>query len=196
MLIGLDLDDVIADFIPSFLEFYNNNYNSSLTRDNVSTYKLWYILGITQEKAVQRMIEFYDSPYFRDIRPVVGSMDAINVLNQNHKLCIITSRLEQGIGKTRRWIIDWFPSKFGEIYFAKNTYAQDKKEKSKLEICLDLNVRFLVEDSLEYTQQCAEKGINVLLLNTPWNQANKLPENVTRVKSWNEIVNIINRHKA
>ncbi len=36
------------------------------------------------------------------------------------------------------------------------------------------------------------KGIKVLLLDRPWNRAKKLPEEVTRVYSWEEILDRIN----
>jgi len=48
----------------------------------------------------------------------------------------------------------------------------------------------MIEDSPEQAKDCASNGIDVLLLDRPWNQI-ALPENITRVRSWKEITEII-----
>jgi len=58
----------------------------------------------------------------------------------------------------------------------------------KSDLCLKLGVEVLVDDCLEFAEECADKGIKVLLLDSPWNQTDSLPKNVKRMKNWDEIV--------
>lgn len=196
MLIGVDLDDVLVDTCSAIIRFHNDTYGTNLTKDKFYSWRLGDLWGVTNEEANKRVREFYNSPYFKNMEPVVGSIDAVTTLKQSNELIVVTSRLNQSVELTKGWMDFYFRNKFQGIYFAKNFYAQDKKDKSKSEICLDLGVEFLIEDSLDYAVQCAEKGIEVLLYDAPWNQYEKLPERIRRVNNWKEIVDIINHNKA
>jgi len=71
--------------------------------------------------------------------------------------------------------------------FSKLHFSQ-KKIKKKSEICKELRIDFLVEDSLEYARECAKNGTKVFLFNAPWNQTDNLPDNIIRINSWNKII--------
>ncbi len=62
----------------------------------------------------------------------------------------------------------------------------------KLQICEKVKIDFLIDDAFKTAIEFASADIPVLLFNQPWNQVDKLPENVTRVKDWNEVVQFIN----
>ena len=73
------------------------------------------------------------------------------------------------------------------MFFSSNPYC-NTKGKTKGELCKDLNVDLMIEDDPKYAEDCALKGINVLLLDKPWNQNCIEHENIIRVKNWKEIL--------
>ena len=107
---------------------------------------------------------------------------------------LITSRPDYLKDKTIEQIERHFGDSFSGLFFSSNHYTKRKNSgKSKAEICLDLRVSKLIDDSLEYALQCAEKGLEVFLLSnkdTPWNQNGEY-KGITRVKNWKEIWEVL-----
>ena len=87
----------------------------------------------------------------------------------------------------------YFPNIFSDVIFSSNHYTRAKNcGKTKAEICEDLKISYIIDDSLVYTKECAQKGIETILLDSPWNQ-NGINEikGITRVKNWFEIGEIL-----
>jgi len=189
MLIGVDLDEVLADLITSFVNYHNSKYNTSFQKNDFFSYKLWDVLKCSKEDAIQRMYDFFKSPCFNEIQPIKDSKEVLSYLKENHELVIISSRQELVHEDTRGWINYHFPKTFSKIYFSGNFYSQTG-DKTKLQICKELNTDLLIEDALEYALECQEET-KVLLFDQPWNQSKKLPDNIHRVYSWKDILNYI-----
>lgn len=187
MLIGIDLDDVLADFISALIKFHNEIYRTSLRKEHVFTYGLEKVWGGTREEAIEKIMDCYKSHYFSSILPVEGSVEAVSSLSKKNNLIIITSRHPIVKDKTINWLDKYFLKKFSEIYFTYNHWIQNKG-KTKSEICSELGVDVLIEDSLEYTRECSANGTRVLLLNQPWNQSTELHSGIERVFSWNDVL--------
>lgn len=67
--------------------------------------------------------------------------------------------------------------------------------RKKSDFCLIYGAKTHIEDSPKQAIDCANKGILVLLMNQPWNQAKYNPgithKNITRVQDWPQIVDIL-----
>jgi len=190
MIVGVDLDEVLANFVPCLLNFHNKKYGTDLTREQVHTYDLWKVWGGTIEEAIRKVREFYQSDEFRQILPVNGSQEGIDVLREKNELVVITSRPHDIKEETRAWLDQYFPGKFLQVYHT-NDWApagSGKRKTEKPDICHNLGAGIFIEDNIEYAIACAEKGVRAFLLDCPWNQADSLPERVTRVKSWRELI--------
>ena len=55
MNIGVDLDEVLGDFLSSLIQYHNTNYNSVLSREDFHSYKFWEVWGGTKEEAIQKL---------------------------------------------------------------------------------------------------------------------------------------------
>ena len=60
---------------------------------------------------------------------------------------------------------------------------------TKGEVCKKLNIELMIDDHLKYANQCAEIGINVYLLNCPWNKGD-FP-GIKRVYSWQDLIQLV-----
>jgi len=194
MKIGIDIDEVLADLMNPLVNFYNEKYGTFFRRDDFKAYNLWETWGGTKEETFQTIHDFYDSDSFKkEIYPISGSSNGINFLsNGKNELFIITSRTENVKRHTISWLDDNFSEKFSEIYFTNNGTK-------KSDVCIDLDIEIMVEDSLEYSIDCVDKGIEVLLMDCPWNKFNgnriseSIKEKITRVSGWNDVLKEIKK---
>ncbi len=191
MKIGIDLDEVLADFLPALIEYHNATYGTFLAREQFQSYKFWEVWGGTREDAIQKVYDFHKTSYFKNIKPVVGSQEAVGILKQNNDLVVITSRQDDVTKATKNWIAQYFSDIFSDIYFA-NHYSQNGGSTTKRQICDSAGIDLLIEDSPEYALECLDSRRKVLLLDCPWNKrSSELPHGIYRVNSWNDILNSI-----
>jgi 5'(3')-deoxyribonucleotidase len=190
MKIGIDLDEVLADFLSALIEYHNYTYGTSLVREQFQSYKFWETWGGTRKEAIQKVYDFHKTSYFKNIKPLVGSQEAISILKQNNDLVIVTSRQDDIAEATKKWIAQNFPNVFSKVYFA-NHYSQNGSPKTKKQICDSVGVNVLIEDSPEYALECLNPERRILLLDCPWNRSFELPNGIYRVNSWKEILDSI-----
>jgi len=186
--IGIDLDDVLADFHTGIMNYHNKVYGTSLKEKDFTTYLFNRIWGGSLQEAIQKVNDFHHSNYSEEISPISNSVESVNSLSKENELFVITSRPEFMKEKTEKWIKKFFGNSFSGIFFSSNHYSK-AGGKPKSQICKELEVSLLIDDSLDYINQCPTIGIRGILFGDyPWNQNGNLPENVVRVKNWKEVL--------
>ncbi len=115
----------------------------------------------------------------------------MDILKKDNILRIITSRPYKIHDQTLSWLDRYFPDKFEEIHFTNDWVMGKNARKRKKDVCLEYKIDIMIEDSLAYANECAEKNINVILIDTPWNQSGEINKNIKRVKSWKNIVDLL-----
>ncbi|MBT3642896.1 hypothetical protein HN604_00530 [archaeon] len=191
MRIGIDVDEVLAGLLPAIISYHNETHDTSLTREDFKTFNFWESWGGTQEESEQKVCDFFKSPHFKNIRPIEGSQDAVNILKEDHELFVITSRQDEIVQATIEWLNVHFPKTFSKIYFAGHYFSSNENSKTKKQICDFLKIELLIEDNINYALECKTSKRKILLLNQPWNQEQGLPKEIKRVHSWEEIIDSI-----
>ncbi len=193
MKIGVDLDEVLADFLSALIKYHNSVYRTSLIREDFHSYDFWKVWGGTRDQAIQKVYDFYKTDYFKSIDPVFGAQNAIKLLRQKNELFIITSRQKIVYEVTINWINEFFPNSFSDVYFA-DYYSNTSNLISKKNLCNNLGIDIFIDDVPKYILECTDSKIKALLFTAPWNKKFVLPENVYRVDSWNNIVDFFHNH--
>jgi len=188
--IGIDIDEVLVDLISPFCIFHNNNHGSSLVKEDFKTYNLWKHLGGTREESEKKIRDFFESDNFEELKPVLGSQEAIKLLSKKHDLIVVTSRPKHVKDKTLNWLEEHFPEFFLDFHFTDH-FSPGEIHTPKSKICLEQNIEILIEDNLEYALDCASNGIYILLFDSPWNRCEILPKEIKRIKSWQEILEVL-----
>lgn len=191
MKIGIDLDDVIADFFETLLEHHNKKYGRSDRAEDFKEWKWWPVWGITREETIKRVDEFHEIHKIEEVPPIKGALDAINKLSKDNELFVITSRPSRFKNKIESWIKHHLKREIRVIHAG--DFHKDGRA-TKAEICQELGVELMVEDGGEIAINCADNGINVLLFDKPWNQ-NVGHKNIVRVRGWKEILEKIEEMK-
>lgn len=187
MIIGIDLDEVLASHLAAVIDYHNATHGTALTREQFHSPRFWEVWGGTREEAIRKVDAFYQTPYFKESLPMPGAQEAIRALAEQHTLHVITARPETIADDTQAWIDRHFPGLFSGIHFA-NHYSISGVERTKLSLCDALHVELLVDDSPDFALECVSPQRPVLLLDHPWNRAAPLPPGIHRCQSWAEVV--------
>lgn len=189
MKIAIDLDEILADFMSALILFHNDVYNTKLKKSDFFSYKFWEVWGGTEKEAIQKIYDFHKTSYFHDIKPITGSVDAVNELKKGNDLFVITSRQDDVTRETKQWIKEYFDGIFSQIQFA-NHYSQNGTPRKKSDFCNDLKIDVLIEDSPDYARECFKAGRKIILFKYPWNVNTKI-EGIYLVNNWGEALKTI-----
>src|SRR4030042_2982364 len=116
MKIGIDIDEIIAEFVRGYLELSNYLIKKNLIFEDVFTYCLWEPLGITRKEAYELAEEYYNSKDFENIMLVEGAKEGIKKLNKRHELIFVTARPNYIREKTKLFIKKILPNSNFKIF--------------------------------------------------------------------------------
>ncbi len=185
MKIGIDIDEVLVKSVENVLDIFNKENNLSFNYENITSYHLSKALGVGKEGSLKLWEQYWHSDVF-DKKLVEGAVDSVDKLSKNHELFFITSRSKGLHEKNERLLNSNFSNISPEILYS--TEHQRIKEKTKLEICKDLGVNIMIDDTEDVANYFVGEKIKLLLFDKPWNKKfpdNKHP-NIIRVMGWKD----------
>mgnify|MGYP006286362713 CR=1 FL=1 len=191
MRIGVDLDEVLADYLNAVLKYYNFTKGTDLKWEDFFSYDFWKVWGGTVEEMIDELYAFYQSSYFKSMGLVKGAKEGIAELRKDNELFIITSRQDDISEVTRNWVEENFPGVFAGVYFV-NNYSRTGQRRTKVEVCDQLKIEVLLEDQTKYALECVSDNRKVVLFDYPWNQELDQREGIYRVADWPEAIEVIN----
>lgn len=187
MKIGIDIDEVLAAFVESLFDYHNMTRGTNFDKKEIKSNFFSDYVGFSKEETNLFLEEFFKSNSHVDVLPVVGAMEAIQQLS-NYDLVAITIRPESWRLQTQEWLNKNFKNVFLRLYMlGVEASSQGGTLQSKEDLSTKLGLDLFIEDSLSTSKKISGKGIPVILLDKPWNQG-ELPENVYRVKTWEDVI--------
>lgn len=191
MKIAVDMDEIIAGFLDAFIIYQNETHNTAFKKSDFFSYEFWRVTGDAKEEDIKKVYNFIDSPYFDNIEPITGAIEALKrIKDQQHSLYIITSRPDDFSHKTKIWLEKYLPNIFEKVIHS-NAYFKNKKARKKSEICDELGVDIMIEDNLDYAIECLKPNRKIILFKYPWNEEREHPKEINTVAGWDEALEII-----
>lgn len=197
--LAIDVDEVLALFIPSLAVFHNEQYGTSLESEHFVSYEFHHVWGGTIEECSVKMELFFESHHFKErVLPVPGAFECLNVLKKDFELHIVTARQLKQLEMTKEWINYYFPDIFTETHFG-NHYSNDgSRSRSKAEMCAAIDAVMLIDDNPKYAKNVVtETNTQVVLFgNYAWNRDEgtlliNTYKNLHLASSWNEVTNLV-----
>jgi 5'(3')-deoxyribonucleotidase len=200
-LIAVDLDEVLGDFVPQLVKFYNTTYTATgthpepgmrvLTNDDFFSYAFHEVWGGTAAESATKVDAFFESSYFADIPVVAGAREALESLRSKFDFTVVTSRQHHLEPRTRAWLSRHYPGIFKGVFFG-NHWASSGVKQSKPDMCAAIGAVALIDDSVTYALQCSHVLPRVFLFGTyAWNKLpaaiKSLPANVLRSNDWETV---------
>jgi uncharacterized HAD superfamily protein len=173
--------------VPELIEYVDKEHSVQLTPEQFVTYSLEDIWPSGSAEG-EIVFENYKNQVTTEVAPVKGAAEALGQLSVKYDVIVMTSRDIKVENITRSWLNRQFPELFKDVHLLGN--KQDSVSwREKAEVCKELGVYCLIDDSLRHVRETSEVGIKALLFGDyPWNQTDKLPEGVTQVKDWQEVL--------
>ena len=133
MRILLDIDGVVADLLPYWLELINRYYGERLLLDEITC---WEVHKFCKNAKPEQIYSFFEEPgFFLHLDPVPGSLTAVNqLLATGHEIVFVTA-CNAGHSDKRRWVQRHFPN-----FNLENIVFAERKELIKGDIFVDDNV--------------------------------------------------------
>ena len=182
MKIGVDIDGVVADFVTPFLPVLGELLERDVRYEEITSYLFQDVFGYDDEMEVRVREEIDRRDILRDLPALPGAVDAIRRLGKDHEIHFVTARRDAKWGAlTREWLDrKGFP--YDLVLFREGRKAEAGE-----------GFYLFVEDCLENARDLATQNIHVCLMDQPWNQAEELPERCARVRSWEEVEEVVKR---
>ena len=199
--LAVDFDEVCVGYVPTFLRFSNDVHGTDLTLSDFHSYSFWLVpkCGLAdRQAATERVYDFHASPYFDEIEPLPGALEALRALSTKYSLHVVTSRQNDIEPQTREFCERVFPNIFDGLHFGNHfDRSQTAKRVTKPEMCERIGAVALIDDSVDYARQCAKSRIRCLLFGDyPWNrppadEAELAAAGVERVAGWSGVLDAL-----
>lgn len=181
MRIGIDIDGVVADFVKTFIPLVRERYGVALAEHDIYVHDLFLVLGITESEA----IELIRATICSDLDLIDGAKEAIDRLNQEHDVILLTARPEDLSGVTQRWL-----RKTGIKYRELVHFRQGQK------FAPDYAFDIVVDDHLQEVIRFVGKARKIIVFDHPWNQSFNVRGLFERAHTWDDILRIVDAMKA
>ena len=179
MRIGVDIDGVVSDSYPVWLQELNLHYGKNITV--ITDYDMHLVFDVPSDD----MNNFFVGNVERLLmmpKPVSGAKEGIEtLLREGHEVIYVTARTLEQKDITVRWLImNEIPHEHERVLFS--------GFKSKVDLVKQWGIEVFIEDYQVNAKAIAESGIPVLLLNATYNQDKPLQTGITRCQSWKQIL--------
>lgn len=104
--IAIDMDEVIADVLPKFLDIYEEKYGRRPSEEEYWGRKLYEIEGV---RALRNVL--FEKGFFRDLPIIADSQVVLKELSERFDLYIVTAAMEfrNSFEDKYDWLADHFP---------------------------------------------------------------------------------------
>ena len=187
--IAWDIDDVLADNATGFAAFCNEMWDLSMTPEDFS--EDWCAMwGVDIDEVNRRSHIFHTSDAALYYRPHDGAQQVVAALAETNDNRVVTSRRHLLRAHTTTWVGQHFPGLFTDIHYSGifDTFQHGDHLKTKADVLKEIEADILVDDQLKHCIAAAEQGIEAVLYgNYRWNQAEILPQGITRCATMQEV---------
>ena len=191
--LAIDFDDVIYPFSSEFLKYANSKLGVNKTLDDMVTYRLDTVYGVSYDKIVELIEDFMADVRVAEFEPIKGSVEALTKLKDEFSLHIVTARLDKYDEQTQLWLNKFFPGIFSGVHYC-NFYALSPENASKitkLSKCKEIKAICLIDDNVYNVLNVIKGGVDAVLFGDyAWHQ--ELSEQseywALRVRGWEEFM--------
>ncbi len=123
---------------------------------------------------IERIFEYFHVQSIPSLPVIPGSRGALETLQEQFRIIIITARRPSSRPQTLEWL------RAHKLPFDELHLTDEKSDVVQ-------GLAFAVDDHPEHVQDYVKQGIQVFLMDQPWNQSFSAP-GVTRVTSWKHLL--------
>ena len=188
MRIGLDIDNVIANFDKGILEWYikedKNKRNAGIINPNAK-----HITKGMFDWSQEEVDEFFNQnmeTIASELEVIPNAKEVIDKLMQDgHEIYLITHRVYPHYKKPYKTTFNWL--KNNNIKYTKLILSRDGDKTAE---CKKHKIDVMIDDRVRMCREMTEQGINCYVMLTKYTRLEKV-SGMQYVKDWNEIYDVI-----
>jgi uncharacterized HAD superfamily protein len=185
--IAVDIDEVMFPMVPDLISYLDREHSVRLSQADFIKYNLEEIWKGDPAEALE-LFESYKNQVGIEVAPIKGAAEALHKLSLKYDVIVMTARDIKVEDITRSWLNHHFPELFKEVHLLGNR-KDSVSYRNKAEVCKELGVFCLIDDSLKHVIETNAAGIKTILFGDyPWNQIDELPSGVIRVEDWQGVL--------
>ncbi|SES28587.1 5'(3')-deoxyribonucleotidase [Gracilibacillus ureilyticus] len=165
--IAIDMDEVIADFVPKHLSIFNDKFKDNITIENLKGKKLRELRPELKNEIINILTE---PAFFRDLKVIKDSQEVIQELSEHYEIFITTAAMEFPTSFTEKY--EWLKEHFSFLNDLNFVFCGDKSI---------INADFLIDDNARHFKRFNGQGI---LFTSPHNMNET---EYVRVNNWKEV---------
>ncbi len=179
-IVGIDIDDVVADLPAEWLRRYNRDWSDSLTRADITG---WDIARLVKPECGERIFEYLYQPDLYDcVKPFPGALAGVEALRRGGcRAVFVTSANEAQSGPKLSWL-----DRHGFLT-AKHRQSPDYAAMHDKSL---LRAHALVDDGPQNLERFA--GYKVLFSSTHNQEETRFP----RAADWDDVLWLVKREMA
>jgi 5'(3')-deoxyribonucleotidase len=196
-IIAIDVDDVLSATNLAMMHFANNHFGFNHTWEDYNApghYTLYWedaVWKVGHQRGQECYDAFVAAGSRRRFTVVEGAVDALKQLQKRFELVVITARSQKYADETHAWLDQHFPDLFQQVHFER--VEEDGTSVHKTVIAKEIGAQYLIDDSLEHCLPADATGVKCLLFGDyGWNNHQKIPASITRVKDWPAVLEYFN----
>ncbi len=190
MNIGIDLDEVVTDYLDALNGFLLKEHNIAKRREDYKTANWLDQIDPSAKKRKQIVMQWLESPKFDAIRIAKNAKETIESLAKNNIIYFFTSRHPSQDEATSWWIEKHINIPFDIVYTSSQFAKKDDQIKeTKMELCVKHNIKLFITHQYSFAIECAQKKIPVILFDKPWSKGEQL-DRISRVSGWPQVAEI------
>ncbi len=171
--IAVDMDEVIADVTPKFLDLYEEQYGRRLQKEDYWGTKIYRVNG-----AVQLREALHVKGFFADLPVMPGSQEGLRELMEDYDVFITTAAMEFRASFEDKF--DWLKQHFPFIHWKNIVFCGDKSI---------IRADYMIDDHANNLHTFQGKG----LLYTATHNIHET--GFTRVNNWEEVMAFFRQEK-
>lgn len=182
MKLGIDIDDVVAEYVTGLTDYYNHAHFDNVKPVSIREWDLKksFKKASSPEQMKALMDSFMYHDHFEKLPSVTGAVNTIHkLMGEGHTPYFITSRSSKAIDTTYKWL-DRHGLPIERVYF----------NKDKGWLCERLGLDAHVDDGLHNLDDIASRDFHktyTYLFERPWNKVTPSRYSHERVKDWKEL---------
>lgn len=194
--IATDIDDVLADSTEALRLYVNARHAVELQPHHYRIKaEYWgYYESVWRNHDIDGdgIIDDFHGTISTDqthVRPVDGSVEALNLLSNKYRLVAISSRLADQKNATKQWLDTHFQGVFDAV---ECLGSRQGRSTTKGEACAKHGAGLLIDDNVEHCRSAVDSGIKAILFGEyGWQDEALLPDNVVRCPDWSTVMEVL-----
>lgn len=108
-ILGIDMDDVIADTYQQILDWYERDFGIRLEKEDLGGKLVRE--AFPKEHAEQVYQYFFEPKFFREIQPIPGAIEGVRALQEDFDVFIVTAaqQFPQSLTEKNEWLDEFMP---------------------------------------------------------------------------------------